>query len=96
MREELPPGVGRVMFGAVDSDGLRVSAAIEIRDMAGELIYEGTTNDVRFDTNDHLNVKVQLAERYEILVRHAAHSIHRTVKFERGGVLTMFEFTENR
>ncbi len=96
MREELPPGIGRVMFGAVDGDGMRVSAAIEIRDTAGELIYEGTTNDIRFDRNDHLNVKVQLAEQYEILVRHAAHAIRRTVKFEKAGVLTLFEFKDNR
>jgi transglutaminase-like putative cysteine protease len=96
MMEELPPGIGRVMLGAVDSDGLRVSAAIEIRDTAGELVYEGMTNDVRFDANDHLNVKLQLAERYEILVRHAAHSIRRTVKFEKAGVLTLFEFETDK
>ena len=58
MKEELPTGIGRVLLGAVDSNGIRVSADIEVRDANGELVFEGTTNDIRFDTNDHLNVKV--------------------------------------
>jgi len=96
MQEELPPGIGRVLLGAVDSNGTRLSASIEIRDAAGELIYEGTTNDIRFDRNDHLTVKVKLSERYEILTRYASKTIRRTVKFEKAGVLTLFEFKANR
>ena len=96
MKEELPAGMARVMFGAIDSDGTRLSAAVEIRDTAGNLIYEGTTNDIRFDTNDHLNVKLKLSEQYEILVRHDTVSIRRTVKFETTGVLTLFKFMANK
>jgi transglutaminase-like putative cysteine protease len=96
MKEELPAGIARVMFGAVDNDGVRLSASVEIRDTAGKLIYQGITNDIRFDTNDHLNVKLKLSEEYEVLVRHDADSIRRKVKFETTGVLTMFKFKTNR
>jgi len=96
MKEELPPGIGRVLIGAVDSDGLRLAAAVEIRDAGGALVYQGTTNDMRFDTNDHLNVKVKLNEPYELVIRHAAQSTRRSVKFEKAGVLTLFEFRANR
>ena len=96
MKEELPAGIARVMFGAVDNDGVRLSASVEIRDTAGQLIYQGITNDIRFDTNDHLNVKLKVSEEYEVLVRHDADSIRRKVKFETTGVLTMFKFKTNR
>jgi len=96
MKEELPAGMARVMFGAVDGDGMRFSATVEIRDATGNLIFEGTTNDIRFDTNDHLNVKLKLSEHYEILVRHDTDIIRRTVKFETSGVLTVFEFKSNK
>ena len=92
MKEKLPIGIGRVMLGAVDSSGTRVSADIEVRNTNGELVFEGTTNDIRFDTNDHLNVKVKLSERYQILARYASHTIRRTVNFEKAGVLTLLEF----
>ncbi|MBT5599093.1 MAG: transglutaminase domain-containing protein [Planctomycetaceae bacterium] len=96
LKEELPAGMGRVMFSAVDKDGARLSAAIEIRNSAGKMVYQGTTNDIRFDTNDHLNIKVMLHEQYEILVRHASRTIRRNVKFEKAGDLTLFEFNTNR
>jgi hypothetical protein len=96
MKEELPDGIGRVMLGAVDNNGVRLSAAIEIRDAEGNLVYEGNTNDIRFDTNDHLNVKLKLSEQYEILVHHDEDIIRRTVKFEAAGVLTIFKFRANK
>ena len=96
MKEELPAGIGRVMLGAVDNNGVRLSAAIEIRDTEGNLVYEGNTNDIRFDTNDHLNVKLKLSEQYEILVHHDEDIIRRTVKFEAAGVLTIFKFRANK
>ena len=92
MKEELAEGIGRVMFSVVDSDGKRLSAPLEIRDMAGQTIYEGVTNDIRFDTNDHLNVKLTLSQQYEILVRHDSDVIRRTLKFETPGALTVFKF----
>ncbi len=96
LKEEMPAGMGRVMFSAVDRDGTRLPAAIEIRDSTGQLVYQGTTNDIRFDTNDHLNVKVMLNEQYEILVRHASGTIRRKVKFKKTGDLTLFEFNTNK
>ena len=96
MKEELPDGIGRVMLGAVDNNGVRLSAAIEIWDTEGNLVYEGNTNDIRFDTNDHLNVKLKLSEQYEILVHHDEDIIRRTVKFEAAGVLTIFKFRANK
>jgi hypothetical protein len=60
------------------------------------LVYEGNTNDIRFDTNDHLNVKLKLSEQYEILVHHDEDIIHRTMKFEAAGVLTIFKFRANK
>ena len=92
MKEELPVGIGRVMFSAVDSNGTRVSANIEMRDADGDLVYEGKTNDIRFDANDHLNVKIRISHRYELLVRYASRTIRRSVNFEKAGVLTLFEF----
>lgn len=92
MQEELPAGIARVLLGAVDSNGIRVSATIEIRDSNGELVYEGTTNDIRFDTNDHLSVKIILSEQYQILARYESNTIRRTVNFKKDGVLTLFEF----
>ncbi|MBT4693764.1 MAG: transglutaminase domain-containing protein [Planctomycetaceae bacterium] len=91
-KEKLSPGFGRVMFGAVDGNGTRLSAVIEIRDATGELIFEGKTNDIRFDRNDHLNVKVKFSEPYEIIVRYATNTVRRSVLFEKAGVLTLFEF----
>jgi hypothetical protein len=96
MKEELPAGFGRVMFRAVDNNGVRVSAAVQIRDTEGNLVFEGNTNDIRFDTNDHLNVKLKLSRQYEMSVRHDEDIIRRTVKFEAPGVLTTFKFKANK
>lgn len=67
LAEKLPEGVVRVMFRVVDGEGRRVAAKLTISDAAGEVVFEGQSNDERFDANDHRTVPLKLGQEYALL-----------------------------
>ena len=67
---KIPDGYVQVMFRVVEqSSGDRVAANIEVKKSSGAVIFEGTTNDERFDANDHLTAIIPASEKYEVEAR---------------------------
>ena len=54
--DEVPEGMMRVRFVAVDHDGTRQSVPLRVAVQPGGDRFDGTTRDERFDTNDHLEM----------------------------------------
>lgn len=56
LRRETPDGHAIVRFRVTKvGSAKRISAVLEVKDESGNLLFEGLTNDERFDTNDHLS-----------------------------------------
>ncbi len=55
IRQPVPEGHVAVRLRAVDQDsGQRVAVKVSVADESGMTVFEGRTNDERFDSNDHL------------------------------------------
>jgi hypothetical protein len=68
--KKLPEGMVAVMFRALDREGgKRKAASLKITDADGKVVFEGKTNDERFDANDHLTVPLMEGTQYEIDLR---------------------------
>ncbi len=66
-RKDPQPGFARVMFRAMDRpDGNRCRASLKIKDSDDKVVYQGETNDERFDGNDHLTVELRHDAQYTI------------------------------
>lgn len=64
-RKKLPAGVVEVMFRAIDrSSGDRCAAKLRVVDANGKTVYSGTTNDERFDANNHVAAKLERGKTY--------------------------------
>lgn len=60
-----PEGSQRVMFRLLDRrGGERQRAKLKLFDAEGKLVFEGTTNDERFDANDHATAILKTGEKY--------------------------------
>jgi hypothetical protein len=65
--QPVPAGSVRVEFRVLARPGgERVAAKLKIQRPSGEVVFEGTTNDERFDTNDHLAAVVKTNEKYQV------------------------------
>jgi len=87
LKEVLPEGVVRVMVRCVHADQSRIPARVVVRDNDGGTIFEGICNDERFDTNDHLSIKVKLGEKYSLHLGHGGLATRRTVTIRQPGEL---------
>lgn len=60
-----PEGSEPVMFRVLDRrGGERQRAGLKVFDAEGKLVFEGTTNDERFDANDHTTAILKSGEKY--------------------------------
>jgi len=67
---KLPEGQVRVMFRALDREGgRRVAAALSVTDSTGKVVFEGTTNDERFDANDDLKAVLTAGQEFQVELR---------------------------
>ncbi len=65
--EPIPAGSVRVELRVLARPGgERVAAKLKIQRPSGEIVFEGTTNDERFDANDHLAAVVKADEKYKV------------------------------
>ncbi len=63
----VPEGQVRVRFRAVDEDtGERCAALIEVHSPEGERLFEGVSNDSRFDANDHLTAHLTAGQNVQV------------------------------
>jgi len=67
---KLPEGQVRIMFRVLDGEsGRRVAAALSVTDSTGKLVFEGTTNDERFDANDDLTAVLTAGQEFQVELR---------------------------
>lgn len=66
--EDVPEGMARFRFVAIDHDGTRQSVPIEIAVQGSEEFFGGTTRNERFDTNDHLEMILPIDSSIQIKV----------------------------
>ncbi len=65
--EQLPLNMARVRFRVInETTGKRCNAAVSVLDDTGSTLFEGTSKDERFDTNDHLTAILPLGERLRL------------------------------
>jgi hypothetical protein len=80
---KLPPGQVRVALRAVDREGgRRVAATLKVTDASGNVVFEGTTNDERFDANDDITAVLTTGQEFQIELR--AGERRRQAKFVAG------------
>ena len=61
--KKLPEGVVLASFRVVDKkSGERVAASLVVSDREGKQVFEGTSNDERFDANNHVQVQAKLGD----------------------------------
>ena len=73
------------MFRAIGPAGDRVCAVVQVEDDAGQLVFEGETNDERFDANDHLTATLKRNADYRIRIRAEEGRSERTVRLSDDG-----------
>jgi len=77
---KLPEGFVQVMFRVVQrSGGDRVTAKLKVIRASGEVVFDGTTNDERFDANDHLTAVVKANEKYKVEARYEGRTATATL-----------------
>lgn len=64
--EPLAEGEARVRFVARNDSGNRIETTVKVLNESGEVVFEGTTRDERFDANDHVTARLKLDGRYSI------------------------------
>jgi len=84
----LPAGSVEAMFRTLArKDGDRQSARLRVADEAGKVLFEGQTNDERFDANNHVTVALRQGSSYAIAARIETRIVRKTIKIEKAGQL---------
>ena len=92
LAQPLPEGHVEVMFRAIDREsGRRRAVDLKVIDDAGEVRFEGQTNDERFDANDHLVATLPAGEEYRVEFRDGTRLIAETIRAERRDTPLTFE-----
>lgn len=69
LREGIPEGHAIVRFRSITAaSGNRVSIPLIVRDTAGNVVFQGATNDERFDANDHLSTTLPIGSELVAVV----------------------------
>ena len=63
---KLAEGLKLGMFRTLDANGDRCSVKVRVADAAGKTVFEGETNDERFDGNDHISTPLKRDETYTV------------------------------
>lgn len=86
----LPAGAVPLRIRAVDGNAERVRAEVEVRQVGGAERFEITTNDERFDANDHRTVVVQADGDYDVVGEYDGRVVRmRVEKPAAGQVITL-------
>jgi hypothetical protein len=89
--KELPEGVVLASFKVVDrKSGQRVAADLVVSDSEGKRVFEGTSNDERFDANNHVQVQVKVGDLLTVQYATGETTQTRTVKIKRPDQLFSF------
>jgi len=88
----LPDGTVPLRIRAVDGDGQRVAARVEVTEVGGEGRFEITTNDERFDMNDHRTVVVRGDGAYDVVGAHGGRTVRTRVERPAAGQVTTLVF----
>ena len=89
--KELPEGVVLASFKVVDrKSGQRVAADLVVSDSEGKRVFEGTSNDERFDANNHVQVQVKVGDLLTVQYTSGETTQTRTVKIKRPDQLFSF------
>ena len=83
------------MGGGVTVDettGYRCSSPVQLQDQRGQVVFEGTTKDERFDANDHLTAAVKRGTTYQLSIPLASgERLVKTLTVETGGQMVQVE-----
>lgn len=91
----LAPGRVEVMFCVFNASGHeRVAAQIQVTNADNQLLLSGTTNDERFDGNDHLRVVLSAGQSYQVVISFNGAKISKTVDAQQDGQLFSFVLGE--
>lgn len=86
----LPEGAVPLRVRAVDGNATRVIAKVEVRQVGGDGRFDMTTNDERFDANDHRTVVVQADGIYDVVGEYDGRVVRmRVEKPAAGQVITL-------
>ena len=86
----LPEGAVPLQVRAIDGNAERVTATVEVRRIGGEERFDITTNDERFDANDHRTVVVQAEGTYDVVGEYDGRVVRQRVeKPAAGQVITL-------
>jgi hypothetical protein len=78
-----PVGTIPAQFRVLDAPGgNRCAAAIKITDATGKAVFEGTTNDERFDANDYISTFLRVGQDYQIEIHYAGQEVKMHIKAE--------------
>lgn len=78
-RQTLAAGHGFARFRVVDPSGRRVKCDLKLTDVDGEVCFEGTTRDERFDSNDHLTAVLPIGAPFVVAVKFAGRHANQHV-----------------
>ena len=87
--DELPDGFKLARFRAFDSAGQRCCAPLTVKDDSGEVVFEGKTNDERFDANDHVATPLKKDVTYTVQV---GDEPAKTLQFKKDGDAELFTY----
>ncbi|MFM7250446.1 MAG: sugar-binding protein [Planctomycetaceae bacterium] len=88
----LPEGQVPLRFRAVDGRGERVAARVEVVERGGAGRHEITTNDERFDANDHRTIVVDAAGAYDVSAEHDGRVVRARVERPAAGQVVTLAF----
>ena len=92
-----PAGCVPVRFQVLDTmSGERFEADIEVRDAKGELLFEGTAKDERFDANDHVTAYLAPGIEFTVKVSYGGAETKQTGTVEEDEQLVTIRFTRER
>lgn len=80
-RKPLAESEAELMIRVLDrAGGDRVAAKVTVFDAAGKQVFTGSTNDERFDANDHLTTRLPVNKTYRVRAAFLNRSVERAVK----------------
>ena len=89
--KKLPEGAVLAYFRVVDKkSGERVAADLVISDSEGKQVFEGQSNDERFDANNHVQVQAKVGDLLTVQYTAGEVSQTRTVKIKRADQVFSF------
>lgn len=89
--KKLPEGWARIMFQALGHNGNRCCAAVQVRDQDGKVIFQGDTNDERFDRNDHVTAELKLGANYRIEFQLDDQKVAKEIRASKDGQVITVE-----